>query len=297
MNNEEMQRQQMDQNRRILEEAQSVPNADNERVKARLIAALSETQQASDDNLDGISEFPLEFRPRVTVVIKAIRDEMSNLLCNIKAHKAGDGKVYDLINPLRPQREGKEVIGIARDGFTNALGFVASLAKTNYLVVAGDDEVATSVIGKTANRMFDRLEEVFYNGQRILEEEDDAGYSIDLSELFNFTVDASYNSRYSSDSATVNEVDLDVKVYMYAPVILESDNAERNISAYLKFLNNRSTDTMQVGMAIAFDPCNFMVCPKTLQLFNTLLGDSASVKASKVENENGNIVLTVQSNK
>jgi hypothetical protein len=243
----------------------------------------------SQDKAMLLSDFPIRLIPRMEVYLGAVANTVNEVVEEVKVLEIdGSENTVNLFLPLSRKKG-----GIAVEPLDSVFRFMGDLAQQQYLIVAADEQAATSRVESLVQTIHEKLSSSF--GGELIEQEN-SPFSIDRADMFKTTVGLDYQQVNAVDSQTVNEVHVIVSVYIHVADLVNMDNGESFNKRYKAYIRNAAAATgVPTSLAVAFDVSNFLLRPNILSLFTSLLTDE-TVKAHSVEAVNGGKHLPIDVN-
>lgn len=261
----------------------------NERVRmeGRVLTPAQEpadtsrpVDQTPDDPSKNIAEYPLRIIPHLNVFIGAICNTVNEVVEEVQTFDVdGSDKPVSLAIPLSRKNN-----GIAVEAFEAMFRFIQTISEQNYVLLAANEETARLRIDSQVTAIKEKLAENF-EGDVI--EQLGQSFSIAYDDMFKTDVVLTYKREQAVDAQTVNEVHIDVNVYIHVAHLTTMNDLEEFRKLYVARVRNAATATgVDTTLQVAFDVSNFFVRPSTLALFNALLIDK-TVNVLSVQAVNG----------
>lgn len=227
-----------------------------------------------------ISEYPFRIIPHIHVFLGAVCNTVNDVVEEVKELEIdGSDKTTNLFLPLSRNKN-----GIAVEAFDSTFRFVESLSNQNYVLLAADEAVAKDRIESFVASVREKLSTSF-EGDVL--EQPNMQFSIDRADMFKTDIELVYARNEAVDAQTVNEVHVNVSIYIHVADLTGIDSAEKFNKRYKAFVRNAANATeVDTSLYVAFDVSNFLLRPTTLALFNSLLIDE-TVNVLSVEAVNG----------
>jgi hypothetical protein len=244
------------------------------RMDARVLTPAQEpantnrpADQTPDDPSKNIAEFPIRITPHLNIFLGAVCNTVNEVVEEVETFDVdGSDTPVSLAIPLSRKNN-----GIAVEGFESVFRFIQHISEQNYVILAANEETARLRIDTQVDAIKAKLAECF--GGDVIEQLG-ASFSIAYSDMFKTDVVLTYKREQSVDAETVNEVHIDVNVYIHVAQLTSMDSLEEFRKLYVARVRNAASATsVDTALYVAFDVSNFFVRPTTLAFFNALLID------------------------